>query len=156
MGVLDIPLRSLDGEALQLHGPALIVNVASFCGLTPQYEALQALHERDAPRGLTVLGAPCNQFGAQEPGTADEIKAFCEGSYGVTFPLTEKLDVNGADRHPLYEQLVTLPDGEGAAGDVLWNFEKFLVDAKGDPVARFRPQVVPDDPQLVAAIEALV
>ena len=156
MGVFDIPLQSLHGEALELHGPALIVNVASFCGLTPQYEGLQALHERYAPRGLTVLGAPCNQFGEQEPGTADEIAAFCETSYAVTFPLTEKLDVNGPGRHPLYEQLVTLPDGEGEAGDVRWNFEKFVVDASGTPVARFRPLVRPDDPGLVGAVEAVL
>jgi glutathione peroxidase len=156
VGVFDIPLRSLDGETLELRGPALIVNVASFCGLTPQYEGLQALHERYAPRGLTVVGAPCNQFGSQEPGTADEIATFCETSYGVTFPLTEKLDVNGGRRHPLYEQLVTLPDQDGEAGDVQWNFEKFLVDADGQPVARFRPTTVPEDPQLVAAVEALL
>lgn len=156
MGVFDIPLQALHGEPLEVRGPALIVNVASFCGLTPQYEGLQALHERYAQRGLTVLGAPCNQFGEQEPGTAAEIAAFCEGSYAVTFPLTQKLEVNGPGRHPLYEQLVTLPDGEGEAGDVRWNFEKFVVDAAGTPVARFRPLVVPDDPQLVGALEAVL
>jgi glutathione peroxidase len=156
MSLFDTQLRSLDGEPLELHGPALIVNVASQCGLTPQYEALQKLYEQYAPRGLTVLGAPCNQFGQQEPGTADEIAQFCETSYGVTFPLSEKLDVNGESRHPLYEQLVTTPDADGEAGDVQWNFEKFLVDADGRPVARFRPTVTPDDERLVAAVEALL
>jgi glutathione peroxidase len=155
MSVFDVPLRSLDGEPLELRGPALIVNVASFCGLTPQYEGLQRLHERYAPHGFTVLGAPCNQFGAQEPGTAAEIAQFCESSYGVTFPLTEKLDVNGEGRHPLYEQLVATPDDEGEAGDVQWNFEKFLVDASGRPVARFRPTVTADDERVVAAVDSL-
>jgi glutathione peroxidase len=155
MSVFDVPLRSLEGEPLELRGPALIVNVASFCGLTPQYAGLQQLHERYAPQGFTVLGAPCNQFGAQEPGTAAEIAQFCESSYGVTFPLTEKLDVNGEHRHPLYEQLVTTPDDEGEAGDVQWNFEKFLVDAGGRPVARFRPTVTADDERVVAAVESL-
>jgi glutathione peroxidase len=156
MSVFDVPLRSLDGGPLEVGGPALIVNVASFCGLTPQYEGLQALHERYAPRGLTVLGAPCNQFGEQEPGTPEEITTFCQRSYGVTFPLTEKLEVNGENRHPLYRRLVTLADEDGEAGDVQWNFEKFLVNADGRPVARFRPPVTPDDERLVGAVESLL
>jgi glutathione peroxidase len=153
---LDYTLPGLDGGTLDLaalaNGPTLIVNVASKCGLTPQYEGLQQLYERYADRGLSVVGVPCNQFGEQEPGTHDEITAFCSSNYGVTFPLTAKLDVNGPDRHPLYEELTTTPDAEGKAGDVQWNFEKFLVGRDGS-VTRFRPLVTPDDPAFVAAIE---
>ncbi len=152
-------LETLDGGALDLADlrgrPTLIVNVASRCGLTPQYEGLQRLYERYADRGLTVIGVPCNQFGEQEPGTPDEIAAFCSENYGVTFPLTAKLDVNGPNRHPLYEELTATPDSEGEAGDVTWNFEKFLVAPDGS-VTRFRPLVPPDDPELVAAIERLL
>jgi glutathione peroxidase len=153
---LDYTLPGLDGGTLDLaalaNGPTLIVNVASKCGLTPQYEGLQQLYERYADRGLSVVGVPCNQFGEQEPGTHDEIAAFCSSNYRVTFPLTAKLDVNGPDRHPLYEELTTTPDAEGKAGDVQWNFEKFLVGRDGS-VTRFRPLVTPDDPAFVAAIE---
>jgi glutathione peroxidase len=153
---LDYTLPGLDGGTLDLaalaNGPTLIVNVASKCGLTPQYEGLQQLYERYADRGLSVVGVPCNQFGEQEPGTHDEIAAFCSSNYRVTFPLTAKLEVNGPDRHPLYEELTTTPDAEGKAGDVQWNFEKFLVGRDGS-VTRFRPLVTPDDPAFVAAIE---
>jgi glutathione peroxidase len=154
----DIPLTTLDGEPTtlgDLSGKAvLIVNVASKCGLTPQYAALERIHERYADQGFSVLGAPCNQFGNQEPGTAEEIQTFCSTTYGVTFPMLAKLDVNGPDRHPLYEDLVATPDADGASGDIQWNFEKFLVSPDGKVVSRFRPQTTPDDPAVVKAIEA--
>jgi glutathione peroxidase len=134
----------------------LFVNVASKCGLTPQYTGLEQLQERYGDRGFTVVGVPCNQFGGQEPGTADEIAAFCSTSYGVTFPLTEKVDVNGAHRHELYRELTQKPDKSGAAGDIQWNFEKFLVAPGGDVVARFRPTTTPDSPEVVEAIEAVL
>ena len=153
---LDQTLPALNGGTVDLaalrDGPTLIVNVASKCGLTPQYEGLQQLYDRYAERGLTIVGVPCNQFGEQEPGTHEEIATFCSANYGVTFPLTAKLDVNGPNRHPLYEELTATPDAEGKAGDVQWNFEKFLV-ARDGSVTRFRPLVTPDDPELVAAIE---
>jgi glutathione peroxidase len=153
----DIPLRTLDGRPTTLaehKGKALlIVNVASECGYTPQYAGLQRLHAAYADRGFAVLGFPCNQFGAQEPGTADEIQTFSSTTYGVTFPMYEKVDVNGADRHPLYGQLTATADAKGEAGDVRWNFEKFLVSPEGDPVGRFRTKVEPDDPALVTAVE---
>jgi glutathione peroxidase len=156
--ILDIPLQTLSGEPTslgELRGKTLlIVNVASRCGLTPQYEGLERIHERYAERGFSVVGFPCNQFGAQEPGTAEEIAAFCSTTYGVTFPMMAKIDVNGADRHPLYAELTTVSDAEGKAGDIQWNFEKFLIDASGKPVARFRPQTGPEDPAVVEAIEA--
>jgi glutathione peroxidase len=153
----DHTLEALDGGTLDLAAfrgqPTLIVNVASKCGLTPQYEGLQALYERYADRGLNVVGVPCNQFGEQEPGSAEEIATFCSANYGVTFPLTAKLDVNGPNRHPLYDELTATPDAEGKAGDVQWNFEKFLVSSDGEIVARFRSLTTPDDPELLAAIE---
>jgi glutathione peroxidase len=153
----DIPLTTLDGRPTSLgehKGKALLlVNVASACGLTPQYAGLQRLHETYADRGFAVLGFPCNQFGGQEPGTADEIQAFCSTSYGVTFPLFEKIEVNGPGRHPIYAELTKTPDAAGEAGDVQWNFEKFLVTPDGDVAARFRPRTEPDDPALVAAVE---
>lgn len=132
----------------------LIVNVASKCGLTPQYAGLERLQEKYAARGFTVIGVPCNQFMGQEPGTSEEIAEFCSATYGVTFPMTEKVDVNGDDRHPLYKKLVETADAEGHTGDIRWNFEKFLTDAQGDVVARFAPQTEPDAPEVVAAIEA--
>src|SRR6478609_7429302 len=149
MSLLDLPIARLDGTDATLGditggSPALLVNVASKCGLTPQYTALEALHEEYAGRGFTVVGVPCNQFGGQEPGSADEIAEFCSATYGVTFPMTEKVDVNGADRHPAYDVLTATPDDKGEAGDVVWNFEKFLVAADGSVVKRYRPQVVPD------------
>lgn len=156
---LDHALEALDGSTLDLaafRGRAtLIVNVASRCGLTPQYEGLQRLYERYADRGLKIVGVPCNQFGEQEPGTPAEIAAFCSENYDVTFLLTAKLDVNGPNRHPLYDELTATPDAEGEAGDVRWNFEKFLVAPDGS-VTRFRPLVTPDDPELVAAIERVL
>jgi glutathione peroxidase len=154
----DHTLEALDGSTLDLDAfrgqPTLIVNVASKCGLTPQYEGLQSLYERYADRGLNIVGVPCNQFGEQEPGSPEEIATFCSANYGVTFPLTAKLDVNGANRHPLYDELTATPDAEGKAGDVQWNFEKFLVSSDGEILARFRPLTTPDDPELLAAIEA--
>jgi glutathione peroxidase len=131
-----------------------VVNVASKCGLTPQYGQLEELQQRYADRGLTVLGVPCNQFAGQEPGTAEEIATFCSTTYGVSFPLTEKVDVNGEDRHPLYEHLVDVADAGGHTGDIRWNFEKFLVAPGGEVVARFEPTTTPDDPAVIGAIEA--
>jgi glutathione peroxidase len=158
--VFDTPIGALLGGPADLaahRGKAmLIVNVASRCGLTPQYAALQKLYDTYRDRGLVVLGVPCNQFAGQEPGTAEEIADFCHVHYGVTFPVTEKVDVNGPDRHPLYQRLVAASDATGAAGDVTWNFEKFLVAPSGDVVARFRPQVTPEAPELIAAIEAIL
>ncbi|HEX4776371.1 MAG TPA: glutathione peroxidase [Acidimicrobiia bacterium] len=157
MTIHDTPVRTLSGAPASLadyKGKALlIVNVASQCGLTPQYTGLQQLHDTYAARGFEVLGFPCNQFGAQEPGTPDEIAQFCSTNYSVTFPLFQKLEVNGPGRHELYEQLTATADSEGSAGDVQWNFEKFLVSPDGEVVARFRPLVAPDDAQLTSAIE---
>ncbi|EHM23230.1 glutathione peroxidase [Mycobacteroides abscessus subsp. bolletii BD] len=153
----SIPLTALDGSALSLadfgDNAVLVVNVASKCGLTPQYTALERLATDYADRGLTVLGVPCNQFMGQEPGTAEEIQEFCSTTYGVSFPLLEKADVNGDNRHPLYTELVKTADAEGAAGDVQWNFEKFLIARDGSVVNRFRPTTVPDAPEVIAAIE---
>jgi glutathione peroxidase len=158
LSLYDIPLRTLSGEPTSLgdhKGKALLlVNVASKCGLTPQYAGLERLQERYAARGFTVLGFPCNQFMGQEPGTAEEIQTFCSTTYGVSFPLFEKIDVNGDDRHPLYQQLTGTADAEGTAGDVQWNFEKFLVSADGSVVGRFRPRTEPEADEIVAAIEA--
>ena len=128
--------------------------MASKCGLTPQYEGLERLQKSYGDQGFSVLGFPCNQFMGQEPGTAEEIQQFCSTTYGVTFPLFEKIDVNGEQRHPLYAELTAVPDADGEAGDITWNFEKFLVSPAGEVVGRFRPQVEPEDPALVAAIEA--
>jgi glutathione peroxidase len=157
MSVFDTQIAALDGGANPLAALAgkavLVVNVASKCGLTPQYSALQELQDRYATKGFSVVGVPCNQFMGQEPGTASEIAEFCSTSYHVTFPLTEKVDVNGDQRHPLFVSLTQTPDAAGEAGDIKWNFEKFLVGPTGDVVARFRPQVTPDDPAIIAAIE---
>jgi glutathione peroxidase len=158
MSLYDIPLHTLSGTDTSLaeyKGKAvLVVNVASKCGLTPQYEGLENLQKRYASRGFTVLGVPCNQFGGQEPGTAEEIETFCSTTYGVTFPMLDKLEVNGDDRHALYSELTLTPDAEGAAGDVQWNFEKFLVTPDGTVAARFRPQTLPESDEIVAAIES--
>ncbi|MDX3238329.1 glutathione peroxidase [Streptomyces sp. ME03-5709C] len=158
MSIYDIPLRTLTGEPASLadhRGKALlIVNVASKCGLTPQYEGLERLQKRYADRGFTVLGFPSNQFAGQEPGTAEEIATFCSATYGVSFPLYEKSDVNGGRRHPLYAALTETADAEGQAGDVQWNFEKFLVAADGRVVGRFRPRTEPEADEIVTAIEA--
>ena len=160
MTIYDVPVRTLDGGPASLRdyegNVLLIVNVASKCGLTPQYTGLEQLHEKFADRGLRVLGFPCNQFGGQEPGTAEEIKTFCSVSYGVTFPMFEKVDVNGDDRHPLYAALTQLADAEGHSGDIRWNFEKFLVGRDGTPVSRFSPLTEPDAEELVSAIEKLL
>jgi glutathione peroxidase len=134
----------------------LVVNVASRCGLTPQYEGLESLQKRFGDQGFTVLGVPCNQFAGQEPGSAQEIQEFCSATYGTTFPMTGKLEVNGDDRHPLYGRLTATPDGDGEAGEVQWNFEKFLVAPSGEVRARFRPTVEPESDEVVAAIEALL
>ena len=159
MTILDSSIARLDGSAAtlgELTGgrPALLVNVASKCGLTPQYTGLEQLQETYAERGFTVVGLPCNQFMGQEPGSAEEIQEFCSATYGVTFPMTEKIEVNGDERHEIYRELVDTPNEKGEAGDVTWNFEKFLVDGSGAVVARFSPGVVPEDPALVGAIEA--
>ncbi|MFT4217904.1 MAG: glutathione peroxidase [Micropruina sp.] len=160
MSVFDIEIDALTGVSAHLaqyRGKAmLIANVASKCGLTPQYAVLERLHERFGPRGFTVLGAPCNQFMNQEPGSADEIAAFCSATYGVTFPMTEKIDVNGETRHPLYVALVDTPDADGYTGDIRWNFEKFVIAPDGAVVARFAPQVDPEDPAVIGAIEAVL
>jgi glutathione peroxidase len=150
-------LSALDGTALpDLSGKAvLVVNVASKCGLTPQYTGLEKLQERFGDKGFTVLGVPCNQFGGQEPGSPEEIATFCSATYGVSFPLTEKIDVNGPGRHAVYSALTEVPDATGAAGDVQWNFEKFLVAPDGS-VTRFRPRTEPESDEVVAAISAVV
>jgi glutathione peroxidase len=168
--ILDIPVKTLAGQDSSLGavaspgpdspGPSLpnrallVVNVASKCGLTPQYTALEKLHEQFASRGFAVVGFPCNQFGGQEPGTAEEITEFCSATYGVTFPMFEKIEVNGPGRHPIYASLIETPDADGEAGDIQWNFEKFLVRPDGTVAARFRPRTTPDSPEVLAAIKA--
>ncbi|WP_048833602.1 glutathione peroxidase [Nocardia cyriacigeorgica] len=161
MNVRDIPVRTLSGEPSTLAGlvgdrVVLLVNVASKCGLTPQYSGLVELQKSYGERGFSVVGVPCNQFMGQEPGTAEEIQQFCSMTYGVDFPLLEKTDVNGEGRHPLYQGLVDTADTEGAAGDIQWNFEKFLIARDGTVAGRFRPRTAPDDAALVAAVEALL
>jgi glutathione peroxidase len=157
MTIYDIPIHNLDGEASSLAPYAgktvLVVNVASKCGLTPQYEGLEQLQKTYEDRGFSVVGFPCNQFAGQEPGTAEEIQTFCSTTYGVTFPLFEKIDVNGEDQSPIYAELNQTADAEGYSGDIRWNFEKFLV-APDASVQRFAPTVTPEDPILVGAIEA--
>ncbi|MER7413802.1 MULTISPECIES: glutathione peroxidase [Streptomyces] len=150
-------LRGGPAELAQYRGTAvLVVNVASKCGLTPQYAGLEELHNRYADRGFTVLGVPCNQFMGQEPGSPEEIATFCSATYGVTFPMTEKIEVNGEGRHPLYDELVGTADAEGHTGDIRWNFEKFLIAPDGTVTARFSPQTTPDAPTLTSAIESLL
>lgn len=157
MSVYDHSINTLGGEPADLHDLAdkvsLVVNVASKCGLTPQYSGLEQLQQTYADRGFTVLGVPCNQFGGQEPGSAGEIETFCSTTYGVSFPMTEKVDVNGPDRHPLYTELTAVPDAEGRGGDIQWNFEKFLVAPGGEVVARFGPMIDPTAPEITDAIE---
>ena len=157
MSIYDISLNTLSGEPATLadyEGRALLlVNVASRCGLTPQYAGLERLHEKYEQRGFSVLGFPCNQFMGQEPGSADEIATFCSTTYGVTFPMFEKIDVNGDQRHPLYDLLVDVPDERGYTGDIRWNFEKFVVSPDGDIVNRFFPKMEPEDQRVVTAIE---
>jgi glutathione peroxidase len=161
MSLYDVNIKGLDGAPLDLHAyegdAVLVVNVASRCGLTPQYTGLEELHEKYRTQGFTVLGVPCNQFMGQEPGTAEEIADFCSTTYGVTFPMTEKVEVNGDDRHPLYQQLVDVPDADdGHTGDIRWNFEKFLLAPGGEIVARFAPQVEPTSDEITSAVEANV
>jgi len=156
--IYDLELTTLAGEPAPLGSYrgrlVLAVNVASRCGLTPQYEGLERLHRRFAEHGLAVLGFPCNQFGDQEPGTAEEIREFCDARFGVSFPMFAKLEVNGPGRHPLYAILTETADDDGKSGDVLWNFEKFLVSPDGEVLRRFRPMTAPEDPDVVSAIEA--
>jgi len=157
VSILDIPVKTLTGQDSSLGSLAgkalLVVNVASKCGLTPQYTALEKLHEQFASRGFAVVGFPCNQFGGQEPGTADQIAEFCSATYGVTFPMFEKIEVNGSARHPVYTELTAAPDPDGEAGDIQWNFEKFLLRPDGTVAARFRPRTTPDSPEVVAIIK---
>lgn len=156
-GMWNLALKTLKGQPMSLadyKGKAiLVVNVASKCGLTPQYSALEALQEKYAAQGFTVLGFPCNQFGGQEPGSPEQIEEFCSTTYGVTFPMTEKIEVNGANRHPVYQALTPIADASGHTGDIRWNFEKFLISADGASITRFSPKTTPDDPAVIAAIE---
>jgi glutathione peroxidase len=154
MSVSDITVKTIDGKEKPLKDYAgnvlLIVNVASYCGYTPQYKGLEQLSQKYKDQGLRVLGFPCNDFGAQEPGTNDEIQQFCDRTYGVTFELFDKVHAKGADQHPLYK---TLTDSVTPAGAVSWNFEKFLIGKNGEVVARYRSGVTPDSPELIDAIE---
>lgn len=160
MSIYDAPVKTLQGDPASLadyKGEALlIVNVASKCGYTKQYTQLEEMQKRYDGKGFTVLGFPCNQFGQQEPGSAEEIASFCSLTYGVTFPMFEKIDVNGPDRSPLYAELTEVADAKGKAGDVEWNFEKFVVSPGGEIVARFRSRTSPDAPDVVALIESLL
>jgi glutathione peroxidase len=160
MSIYDVSIHALDGSPADLHDyedkAVLLVNVASKCGLTPQYTGLEKLQEQYKDRGFTVLGVPCNQFLGQEPGTAEEIQEFCSSTYGVTFPLTEKVDVNGEDRHALYGELVDVADADGHSGDIRWNFEKFVIAPGGDVVARFNPTVDPEAPEVIETIEKVL
>lgn len=156
----DLEMERLDGSIESLGARRgdvlLVVNVASQCGLTPQYEGLVSLHHKYQDQGFTVLGFPCNQFGEQEPGSSEEIATFCSTTYGVDFPMFAKIEVNGENRHPLYQRLTEVEDGENVAGDIQWNFEKFVVSRDGAVIRRFRPMVTPEDPALVGAIEDLL
>ncbi|MGX8904279.1 glutathione peroxidase [Streptomyces netropsis] len=158
MNIYDVQIDALTGgpaNLAQYRGTAmLIVNVASQCGLTPQYAALEKLQQQYAGRGFTVLGVPCNQFMGQEPGTPQEIATFCSATYGATFPMTQKTDVHGESRHRLYTELITAADAEGYCGEIRWNFEKFLIAPDGTVAARFAPQTEPDADEVTAAIEA--
>lgn len=158
MSIYATSISGLDGtpNALaQAEGKVtLLVNVASKCGLTPQYETLEQLQKNYSSKGFTVVGVPCNQFLGQEPGTAEEIQSFCSTTYGISFPLTEKIDVNGDNRHALYASLTPVADGEGESGDIRWNFEKFLIGRNGEVIARFHPKTAPDAPEVISAIEA--
>jgi len=161
MTLLETPIARLDGTPATLGEitggkPALLVNVASQCGLTSQYTELEQVHREYAGEGFTVVGIPCNQFGGQEPGSADEIAQFCSTTYAATFPMTEKIEVNGSGRHELYDELVQVADECGKTGDIVWNFEKFVIDGNGKVIARFNPTVVPDDPRIIGAIKQLL
>ena len=154
----NVPLKTLKGEPTTLaayKGKALmLVNVASQCGNTPQYATLEALQKKYAAKGFTVIGFPSNQFHGQEPGTAEEIATFCAINYGITFPIMEKIEVNGDGRNPIYKALTPIADATGHSGDIRWNFEKFVVSADGTKVTRFSPKTVPEDPTVIAAVEA--
>ncbi|ACY17866.1 glutathione peroxidase [Haliangium ochraceum] len=156
--IFETPVNTLSGAPSSIgahRGKALlVVNVASRCGLTPQYEALEKLQKEYGERGFSVLGFPCNQFGGQEPGSAEEIREFCSLTYGVTFPMFEKIEVNGPERHPIYTALTEVPDPDGHVGDIRWNFEKFVISADGRTITRFAPQTKPYDAAVIAAIEA--
>jgi glutathione peroxidase len=156
--IWEVPLKTLDGKPTTLaahKGKAvLVVNVASQCGLTPQYAALEAVQDKYAAKGFTVVGFPCNQFGGQEPGSAEEIAQFCSVNYGISFPIMEKIDVNGNARNPVYAKLTTIADAGGHSGDIRWNFEKFLISADGSQITRFSPKTKPEDPSVIGAIEA--
>jgi len=154
---LDYNMQTLDGKDVHLGKylgkVVLVVNVASKCGLTPQYEQLQALHDEYAREGLAVLGFPCNQFGKQEPGTAQQIRSFCSTNYGVQFDMFGKIEVNGDGACDLYKYLTNLETKPKGSGDISWNFEKFLIDRKGSVIARFAPRTKPDAPELLKMIE---
>ena len=154
----DAKIKTLQGQDTTLAAykgkGLLLVNVASKCGLTPQYTTLEAVQKKYAAKGFSVIGFPCNQFGGQEPGSAKDIEQFCSTTYGVTFPMMEKLEVNGPGRHEIYKALTPLADAKGHSGDIRWNFEKFIVSADGSKVTRFSPDTTPDDPALIAALEA--
>jgi glutathione peroxidase len=158
MSIYSTPIATLNGQPNALAAAdgkvTLLVNVASKCGLTPQYEQLEGLQKTYGDRGFTVVGVPCNQFLGQEPGTSEEIATFCSTTYGVTFPLTEKIDVNGENQHPLYASLTPVADAEGEKGDIRWNFEKFLIGRDGAVIARFHPKTAPDDSVITSAIES--
>jgi glutathione peroxidase len=160
LGIHDIDVKTIDGETKRLADFAgkalLVVNVASKCGFTPQYEGLQKLYTSYRERGLEILGFPCNQFAFEERGDDESIKAFCSLNYNVTFPMFSKIKVNGRARHPLYAELTKQPDNRGKAGRVKWNFEKFLVAPDGEVAGRFRSRVTPEAPELVTAIESLL
>jgi glutathione peroxidase len=154
----DASVETIDGSMTSLAGlrdkAILVVNVASKCGMTPQYTQLEALQAKYADRGFTVVGFPCNQFKGQEPGTNAEIAEFCSATYGVTFPLFGKIEVNGEGRHPIYDALTRADDAAGIAGDVQWNFEKFLIAPGGEVIGRYRSKMLPDDPTIVRDLEA--
>ncbi|MHB0961015.1 MAG: glutathione peroxidase [Pirellulaceae bacterium] len=155
---LDFKMKALDGQEVDLSKylgkVVLVVNVASKCGLTPQYEQLQALHKKYADKGLAVVGFPSNQFGAQEPGTADEIREFCRSNYGVSFDLFAKVDVNGETASPLYKYLTSRDAQPVGEGKISWNFEKFVINRQGEVVARFAPRTKPNDPEVIKVLEA--
>jgi glutathione peroxidase len=157
--VLGSPVHTLKGAPSSLDEVAkgkavMVVNVASRCGLTPQYGVLEQLQDAYGPKGFTVVGFPCNQFGGQEPGSAEEIAEFCSTTYGVSFPMMEKIEVNGGGRHPLYAALAAVPDPAGYTGDIRWNFEKFVISADRTKITRFASKTSPTDPAVLAAIEA--
>jgi glutathione peroxidase len=158
MSIYATSIATLDGQPNALAAAdgkvTLLVNVASKCGLTPQYEQLEGLQKTYGDKGFTVVGVPCNQFLGQEPGTSEEIATFCSSTYGVTFPLTEKIEVNGENQHPLYASLTPVADAEGEKGDIRWNFEKFLIGRDGNVIARFHPKTAPNDAVITAAIES--